>query len=61
MPNFEITSIKTHAEAEYGMETKITHWADITVSIPKDFDFKANGTAVLKKLADATNLIGRGE
>jgi hypothetical protein len=60
IPGFEIRSIITHAQnVMVKGEYELWQWADVTVRIPKDFDFEKGGAQLLKKLQQAAELIGR--
>ena len=56
----EIVLITCHARPGATMDAPLVQWAEITLSVPKDFDFAKRGPALLKKLQDAANLIGKG-
>jgi hypothetical protein len=57
-PLFSLESVKTHCETD---DTgKFIQWAEITLLIPKDFDFQ-NSAKLLKTLQFAVGLIGRGD
>ena len=60
MKAFEIRSIVTHAEFAPD-SNDLVQWAEIKLLVPKDFDWKAGGPALLKKLQAAAELVGRGE
>jgi hypothetical protein len=53
---FSIESVKTHCEPDEA--GKYIHWAEITLLIPKDFDFD-KPDKLLKQLEFAVGLIGR--
>lgn len=60
---FSIEYVSTHGELSdpANAASPIAQWADIKISIPKDFDFSRDGKKLLAKIEDAANLIGRGE
>ncbi len=57
---YSIESVETHAElSEDGKQ--ITQWAEITLLIPKGFDWDRGSAKLLKQLRFAVELIGRGD
>lgn len=60
MEDFEIVAILTHAEYQ-GEGLPLRQFGEVTIRLPKDFDFAKHGAALLKRLAHATELIGKGE
>ena len=58
METFEIRAVRTHASAEE--DGRIAQWAEVTLIIPKDFNWE-KPDALLKKLKAATDLIGAPE
>jgi len=57
VPNFSIESVKTHAEPNE--KDELVQWCEITVLIPKGFDFTKGSAKLLKQLEFAVGLIGR--
>lgn len=58
MSDFEIVMLTTHAQVSADLSHS-EQWAEITLKVPKDFDWKANSAGLIKKLQAATNLIGK--
>jgi hypothetical protein len=60
LTSFEIVAVSTHAELnKTGDLNGLTQWADIKLSVPKDFDWQKGGPKLLKQLEAAASLIGR--
>ena len=60
MEGAQIESIITSAEWWNKERSELIQYAEITIRISKDFDWKAGGPTLLKKLQAAAELIGRG-
>lgn len=59
--DFEIIAVNTHATPGPEQGAALEQWAEITVKIPKAFDWDKNGRRVVNALKAATELVGRGE
>ena len=61
MDDFEIIHVSSHARLGPTPDAPLVQWCEVSLSLPKDFDFAKRGAALLKRLQAAAELIGKGD